>query len=61
MVTPMDVEPWIPERIVKPIPDLTYYAKRVVNSIKDITGVFGYDEEGLYSSTSPTKLEAFGT
>lgn len=58
-VTPMEIEPWIPERVIKPIPDLTYYAKRVVNSIKDITKVFGYDEDGLYSSTSPTKLEAF--
>lgn len=58
-VSPMEVEPWIPERVAKPIPDLTYYAKRVVNTIKDITTLFGYDEDGLYSSTAPTRLESF--
>jgi len=58
--SPMTVEPWIPTRVEKPIPDLTYYARRVVDTIVDITAVFGYDRDGLYSGTKPTTLERFG-
>lgn len=58
--SPMVVEPWIPTRVEKPIPDLTYYARRIVDSVVDITAVFGYDREGLYSGTKPTTLERFG-
>jgi DNA polymerase I len=55
--TPMVVEPWIPTRVEKPIPDLTYYARRVVDTVVDITAVFGYDRDGLYSGTKPTTLD----
>jgi len=57
--TPIVVEPWIEGRH-RPTPDLTYYARRIVETIKDITAVFGYDKNGLYSGTKPTSLFDFG-
>lgn len=55
--SPMTVEPWIHSREEKPLPDLTYYARRIVDMVVDITAVFGYDRDGLYSGTKPSSLD----
>ena len=54
--TPMEVEPYIENIDYGIKPDRDYYAKRIVNTLSDIAGVFDWDDMGLRSGTKQLKL-----
>ena len=54
--TPMEVEPYVETAELSAKFDRDYYADRIVKTMSDIAGVFGWDDMGLRSNTKQLKL-----
>ena len=52
----MEVEPYVETAELSTKFDKDYYADRIVKTMSDIAGVFGWDDMGLRNNTKQLKL-----